>query len=622
MKRIELDEIIKNPILETSNTSLSKNLSILHNLYFGELQYKGLIQIWPADLSMYKRQTERSLAWCYLTNQKSSSLMVKLFVAEAIDTVKNINAMAGKNIACFVLSESCYEENKALMKNNLGNDNLFIIYLTDKCDQKKMNSIRANKNAYKNIQNYYVVVTPHEVYIELADSFKSPNILEEREFFSTYNNERRRNLIIDEEIKLYNSPLSINNEILNELRDELPNKYHSDYDKIIFPIKQGLTDYYARVVNANDEFTRNTIYYQAMISSRILVKYNPLDNGNYIDNCKLLIERIRKDGKIRKIIKNRILSKLEEISLFYYTSGIYVASNDTIYYLKKSIDYWLLNNTIIMDANGRFNEIYKFKNKSDNKKFYVHNIDMCNDYSKLTLNQIKLGYMPVLTTKFIDANYRIRADNIYNILIAHLIKHNRPGDRKVILTKLKYLKDLKEVLDGIDIDGEISIDHLHNLFNINKFKKYDKIYILDNPEFDFYKYVLKHVGYSGHNISCRRQVELVKKNNEIRFKNHDKNIFGRIYNSTILGELYQTILRINRENDKNCEVFILTNRDSIFKDLLQLLPGSKIGTPKLKMETQREEKSIKLMDDSSIRRGFFLLHFPLKKADWGYHQSN
>jgi len=64
---------------------------VLHNLYYGESQYRGLIQIWPADLSIYKnRQTERSLAWAYLTNQNASSIFVKLSIVEAIQTVKNI----------------------------------------------------------------------------------------------------------------------------------------------------------------------------------------------------------------------------------------------------------------------------------------------------------------------------------------------------------------------------------------------------------------------------------------------------------------------------------------------------------------------------------------------------
>lgn len=439
---------------------------------------------------------ENILAEQFLNGNLKKTLFVKPFMdrEDSFPSYKNINDKAGQEIAI------------AIDSNNFDN--------------------------YKDkLYNYPVVIITHKRYLNLCSD------IEQRQLFI----KDRVNLIIDEEVPILDV-LEFRTEMINEI------------EVILQFISDGKT-------NAKRLF--NDIIWDF----EMLLVNNQNRNMRFINltdneiNCKIdgLVDYIKKNIKfnyfgessIKKCnIKNlqQLIRSIEYIKKFYNCNII--VKDGTAFIRNSKIDYFMLQNNILLDASSNFNSIY---NISD--KFSLIKQDRIVDHSKTNFNICYLNTTESAKKKY--ANYQRE-------IVNHIIKNNERND-KVLLVGLQ--EELDQITDVFNSElSQLTIDYANfgNMRGKNDWKDYNKCYIIHTPNLNYINYLFLYQQYS---LSELKETDLVLIKNEfgnLAFANSQIENLRKTY---IASNIYQAIKRINRMNELDADIYII-NCD---KDIINLV---------------------------------------------------
>jgi len=596
---MDINDIVNNPIYPCNNAELAKQLQLEHDLILGKEEYKNQLQVLPIEAAGFKSlQMERSLAYYYLTGQNASTLVVKKFIPEGAASVKKINDYAGEAIACLIISEEGYKKHEktlAMLKINT----LFIIKYVKPDDSKtvKAQKKKHNDRVYKTLCNYYIVIIMHEKYVMLANK----GMKQIKNYLKKYKETERKNLIIDEEPPVFeNHIIKLDKNLIDELGKKVKRNYKKIYDQFTMPLINCLTIY----ENSPFSFFR---------SQKVM-------NGKKLDNWKIATEKgkellvKKREAFLNKTEKNKemIIKEMNNILSFYYNKGIYVRFRKSVFYINKNIKFWLFENNIILDACGSFNPYYKILDSKNRSFCHVHDINPCLDYSMFNMNFVKVNTTEsskeaIVKGKDGDCSIK-KAEKINRKVIEHILKYNNAKEDKVlIITRKDYEKDIETLLGETEgIKSTVEVAYFWNLVGRNNWRDFNRCYILDTPYLPFHVYVLKAIGYRNHTLLAKNKEDIEFKNRKNRFQG-ENNIFENIKYYSLLIEIYQGLLRVDRNHDMECQIYLLTSEENIINNLLKLMPGAVVkNNSNLVIKTIYDEKR-EALENERLRKAKDLL---------------
>ncbi|KAF1085685.1 hypothetical protein SPSYN_01829 [Sporotomaculum syntrophicum] len=430
-------------------------------------------------------ETEKTLALLYMQNPKIKSIFVQKFKnTDKNFSHKRINKLAGKEIA-IAIDASNYKEHK------------------------------------KKLKNFNVLIITHEKYKVLSKDKK------QRKIFS----EDRSILIIDEMIDMLEVYL------YNKLRfawfeDCLPRELRPIYNECINELENFLvTNKGKSFFNSKNKDTGKMIKeFKKLIQVNITPEY-----------AKTYRNEISENKTPMK--KSDFLNEVHILEQFYKHTS--VVDNQNAYTYDSDIQYWMLNNNIILDANGGFQYLYKISDI-----FEVRRQAKIVDHRNWTLHIADIN-----TTK----SKKLKAINFYDQIRKHIEGILKPEDKLFICGS-------KDDEQYIKIEHKnISINHFLNVIGKNDWKDFNKAYLIHTPNIPFHVFVLRYLYYSKKKMDNRSNWNLVKNGRVMIFKNKD---FNKVRIAYLVSELYQTVKRINRNNEYKADVYILNN-DSIVIEMLK-----------------------------------------------------
>ncbi|WFD11319.1 hypothetical protein [Tepidibacter hydrothermalis] len=280
--------------------------------------------------------------------------------------------------------------------------------------------------------------------------------------------------------------------------------------------------------------------------------------------------------QITKSDKKEILEKFKNLlknECFYYNNSFNTINNE--------VDFVLLKNNIILDANAEFDYRYKlldkFKLYNQEKVFNYFNTDMYIYEISTTKKslEIYIDYYDKIVCEYIDHN----CDNELTLFIA---------DKET-----KEIGDLKKKLVEAGVKEEnFEIDYFGNIIGSNKYREFKNIFILKTPNFNYESYVLMDLFYNKQKINYEKEI--------VVFQDFD---IENIRKSVIAGEIYQAIKRINRNNELDSKIFLFCNEKDVIEIINRQFKGINIITQELnvkklknKQEIEKKTKADKLID--------------------------
>lgn len=391
------------------------------------------------------------------------------------------------------------------------------------------------KNKHR-IHEYPIVVISHERYVRLSLDKK------EREIF-TYS---RDILVIDEEVDIV-KPIVISPKSISDFSGKLM-KYRRTrklYEECIKEIYEFLCTnkkriFYKPCNNKNEELRQ----LRGFIDSNI--------DANYAEHLDMT-----KDDFYREI-------DMLEIAL----NNLSVVENSILYTYNNGVKYWMLENNILLDACADFNYLYKISSK-----FNIASQEKVVDHSRCTINIAK--YNSCRTKKE-------KTKDFYGIINEDIIARLQGDDKMLVLGS-------KDERDKVVRNAQVSYAWFQNIVGKNDWRDFNKCYIILNPQIPFAIYILKYMFYSGFSFNVGDKWSTGNIDNVHRFRNKE---FEKVRQTVITAELYQAIKRINRNNNKSAEVYVINNDQQILDKLIEQFNNIKVKEYFLNLEDKVNEKKV------------------------------
>lgn len=294
-----------------------------------------------------------------------------------------------------------------------------------------------------------------------------------------------------------------------------------------------------------------------------VVNLHKQDVKKFVKVLNTLIDNAAKNNVVA--YEDIIESAKKILEIFSHTAVYYIAkvgkTYPALYSFYKDVDYILASQcNIILDANGGFDERYKLR--SD-----IFNLDKQSkvfDYS-----DSKIVLYPIATTKNALQGYKNIIVDVAEYIDNqdHEVGFHKTNNHLIVtdILREKQITDFQK--ETYDLMYNVSIAHFGALIGKNNWKKYNNIWIIKTPFFQFIDYILQYCFYSKEDLNGNTNCQLKKVKGEYNnyqiFRNKD---FNKFKNSIVLGEYYQACKRIARDGRK-CTFNILTSDESLF-DLL------------------------------------------------------
>lgn len=405
-------------------------------------------------------------------------------------------------------------------------------------------AVAISKNNIDELKNkldkYNVVIITHERYKILSHDLK------QREIFTN----GRKILIIDEMINMLNI-YSYNKTRIEWFYNLLPREIHQIYNKCIEEIENYIiSKKQFTFFNAKNNPTKELYELQKLIKYNITKEYtNKFDTTKYT-----------------------LLNEVNIIQEFYNKTC--VVDNTGIHTYDGKINYWLLDNNIILDANGGFNYLYQLSDL-----FKIQRQSKILDHSKWNIHVADIN-----TTK----SKKQKATNFYEQIGNHVKSIIKPNDKMLIVGNLSddelIFKKIFKNYNNIDIN------HFLNIIGRNDWKDYNKIYLTHTPNTPFYVYVLNYLFYTKKKLDNRSNWNLIKKNNKMIFVNNE---YNKVRITYLAGEIYQAIKRIDRNVQFNSEIYILNNDSNVIELVIKQMKNIKKIKFNLDIEYSKQNKVLK-----------------------------
>ncbi len=393
----------------------------------------------------------------------------------------------------------------------------------------------------ENLYTYPILIITHELYRRLCKDY------ERRQYYI----KGRTNLIIDEQLDLL-EVREFNSIKADEMRANLSKVRYSEdnYD-------YELNEMYGKIIyQLNDVMHQN---YQSEM------KFVNIIDDKIIDKVDFLKDMLEK-GDFPKGLRSKRQQMINEIDFIrhFYNNEYVIACNGRLYSFNNKIDYFMLNNNILLDASGSFLELY---NESD--KFKVKDFGRIVNHSNTTLTFIEENS----TTSAIERD----SDKYFEGLIQYIKTNTEKGDKVLLIGRGK-------------VDGKETVEHLKELTNLNdriiEFVNFDamrgkndwadfnKCFIIHLPNLPFHHYVYQYLYYTENRLSDE-DLKLQKIDTNFGFINSE--ILESFRVTDVVSNIYQALKRVNRKynTDNKCELYVMTNNKRIQELIIKQFKGLK-----------------------------------------------
>lgn len=451
--------------------------------------------------------------------------------------VLNHEASFGKTI---------YAEKALIEAANMGKRSIFCRQFIENCNESanRINKLAKeqiaiaidhdNLQEYKDtIKEYPIVIITHEKYRRLSKDLEQQNIFKLG----------REILVIDEQISMV-KPIEFRAKNRGAFLGML-NDFTASCD-LYLEITSELYDF----ISSN---TKKIFYKPANNMEENIKRLKVLLNANIDRNHAELFDSTTRG----------ILEEIDKLEIFL--NNVSVADGKILYNYDRNIKFWRLKNNIILDACADLNYIYKIS-----PEFNIAKQDKVFDHSNWSLNII--NHNSCKTRKEKSKNFYMEVNrHIQSIL---------NNDKMLIIGS-------KDEMNKIWTNEKTSFIWVGNFVGKNNWKDYTKCYIILNPQWNFPDYVLSYMYYSGEVFNNGDKWDAGLKDGVYRFRNNHLEL---IRQTAIASEIYQAIKRINRDNSKNAEIFVINNDQEVLNMIIKEIQNIKVDNHSLDIKYETGKK--------------------------------
>lgn len=392
-------------------------------------------------------------------------------------------------------------------------------------------TVNGNIDMEQKLEKYPIIIITHEQYKILA---KNETL---RKKFVT----NRELLLIDEWLSLCEKREITKSDIVL-MESQLQDKYLIDlFHKITLEIEKCLI-----------KDTKGRKFFNAKSDIKKITK-----------KCNKLKSMIREnlDDNFLKSFGNTKIQLCRQIdNIVHFYNGTCLLWQHKLYTVDRTMDYWTLNNNIILDASASLNSAYRLRKDL----FVLEDYESVLDYSKWEIININEN-----SSQNGQKNYT----NYFEIV--KKIANNLGKDETLIVDK-------KENANKQYFGYHSS--YYANLRSNNDYKDMKNIIIAYTPYLPDIDTVLEYM-YFSQNDYCNEEdsaiywwceiTEWIGRKNGATYElsNKDFELFRKQH---VANEIYQAIKRVNRDMTKDTKVVFITKDTQVFDMVTAMLPNCKI----------------------------------------------
>src|SRR5690625_2424356 len=288
---------------------------------------------------------------------------------------------------------------------------------------------------------------------------------------------------------------------------------------------------------------------------------NQFDDPNkiyYIDFSSEEYEKFR--NGLNSFIGNVTDKKHKEL----FEKFIQVLSNGCYFYDKSfhtfdnNIEFKLLDNNIILDANASFDHRYQLSDI-----FLIRTQEKYFSYSSSKFNYFRVNTGKRGLTKQVNLPEIIFDTTDIKRTEKTLFVTDK-ANRKIVENKLGlYFENLgysKEEIERL-LTEKLRIDYFGNLIGVNTYRDFKNVIIMKTPNYDYLTYILYYFYFSSMKNRTVEDIEVFE---------HEQ--IEKIRKTSVTGEIYQAIKRVNRDNSQESEIFVFSSNEDAVDDVINQLP--------------------------------------------------
>lgn len=401
--------------------------------------------------------------------------------------------------------------------------------------------------------------------------------------------EGRHTLIIDERIDFPKYSFSL--KTYKEMMNILPFSLHGDLHNVCLPLfnemeriksltdEEGKAIYNKKVMKAQPRFMKKHEY----ILDRFISVLN--------ENLHYILSDYGEDGC------NKARMFMDTLEVLYGDKCFF--NNGTLTGYNRNHKLWGLKNNIILDANGQFERLYASDDKWDTR-FVINKQSKIINHSYSTITHVRFNS----SAKKIEDN-----EEQYFDKVVELLKQNyRNGIRILIVLQKKFIINngvegsfirylrkagINDIFIGSESeeknisiqDERFAVNWFGNIIGKNEWRDFDQCWIIGTPNVPMETHVVNLAQYSAKQWSMG--MEMVRRGNGYVFKNDS---YEQIRKGYIVGEIYQSIKRIQRNDMPKGQFFIVNHDEEVFKTVANQLKSIRVMKPVMIELEQKDEE--------------------------------
>jgi hypothetical protein len=267
---------------------------------------------------------------------------------------------------------------------------------------------------------------------------------------------------------------------------------------------------------------------------------------------------------IAKVIGQPLLEKLQQIlsngCLFY---------ENTFHTFNNELKLYPLKNNIILDANGEFDYRYRLSSQ-----FIVTTQEEFYDYSPSKLKHFHIKTGKTSLKKQINLANKVFEKIALENKGKTLIVTDKDNSDRVKAKVIEYLTSFG--FNKEDVENKVKIDHFGNLIGVNTYRDYDTVIILKTPFYDYLSYALTYFYFLSMEKITMCNIEV--------FKN---DVVEMLRKSMVAGEIYQAMMRINRNNSQPALFVVCTDYQEAIDLVVGQLPNIQFESDSLEINKKK-----------------------------------
>lgn len=306
--------------------------------------------------------------------------------------------------------------------------------------------------------------------------------------------------------------------------------------------------------------------------------YVDFKEGDFLKYQPALDELISLDtDKSHKMLLMKVKYLIKNGGLFY----------ENQFHTFEEIRYLMLENNMILDANGNFDATYRIFNEL----FSIQNQPSIFDYSQTTFHHFEVktgkGNLDKYVNFFQNSLEQIEISNGSKILFV-TDKDSVDKVKDAFLLNFAHIGDSLEEIEQF-LDVKLEIEYFGNIIGRNDFRDFDKVAILKTPNYSYIDYSMLFLYY---------QTLGGKKVGNIQLFQHSG--VEAIRKSVVSGEIYQAIKRINRDLTKKADIYLFCNNNEAVDIVLNQLQNVQYVKQEMTVDSKRKKSDSKPKEQSSF----------------------